>query len=277
MISSFSKFALAKSASAVAMALALVACGGGGGSDGASAGAGGGASSNGNGAGVGLVVNGTVARGEVLPNSTVRLSCANGSELSAVTNSAGVFETAQTAVVYPCIGTATSGGITYRSMLFANSTANFTPLTDLLVHTVLAASVSGSTSLTSEQFLAKIRNDSTFAADVSSSVSVVRFRNAVLNVIKAQLIASGKSEAEATAILAAASNFESQPFVGGSALDKVLDATAAYIQNADGSLRAAILALIKAAGDLLTPPSSGGATGGTGGTGSTGSSGGTGG
>ncbi len=135
MIASFPKSALAKVAFSALTAMALTACGGGGGgSDSAS---------GGNGAGVGLAVNGTVARGAAISNATVRLSCANGAELSATSGTDGSFVTNQAAIVYPCIGTATAGTLTYRGILFSSSTANFTPLTDLLVQTVLAASASG--------------------------------------------------------------------------------------------------------------------------------------
>ena len=217
----------------------------------------------GSGTGVGIAVNGTVARGAAISNATIRLSCANGAELTGASAADGTFTTNRAAVVYPCIGTATAGNLTYRGVLFTNSTANFTPLTDLLVQTVLAASVSGTASLTLQEFITKIRTDSTFAANVSTTTIVARFRTTVLNVIKSQLIASGKTEAEASAILAAAGNFEGQSFIIGSDLDKVLDNLATTIQNSDGSLRSVILALIKAAGDLLAPPASGGGTGGT--------------
>ncbi|MDM0103703.1 hypothetical protein QTH97_02075 [Variovorax sp. J22R24] len=246
---------------AVALA-SLAACGGGGGGGGSFP------QSGGNGAGTSIQVTGTGAKGAALAGATVALTCANVATLAATTNGNGAYTTNQAALTYPCIGTAKSGAISYRGILFSGSVVNFTPLTDTMTEVVLAASVSGNGSLSVEQFISKIAADATFANNVSSASAVATYRAAALDVVKAQLVASGKSDADAEAILSAArsQNFDSATFAIGSDLDKVLDNTASVMQEADGSVKAAVLAAAKAKGDALPVPGSG-ATGGTGATG----------
>jgi hypothetical protein len=250
---------------ACAVALAsLAACGGGGG---------GGAgflppSGGGNGAGTSIQVTGTGAKGAALVGAAVAMTCANGAKLTGATNGNGAYTTNQAALTYPCIGTAKAGAISYRSVLFSGSVVNFTPLTDTMTEVVLAASISGNGSLSMEQFISKIAADAAFATNVSSATAAASYRTATLDVVKAQLVASGKSEAEADAILSAArsQNFDSTTFTVGSDLDKVLDNTASVMQEADGSVKAGVLAAAKVKGDALPVPGSG-ATGGTGATG----------
>ncbi|WP_286598925.1 hypothetical protein [Variovorax sp. J22P240] len=249
---------------ACAVALAsLAACGGGGGGGGGFLPSGGG-----NGAGTAIQVTGTGAKGAALVGATVALTCANGATLAGTTNGNGAYTTNQVALTYPCIGTAKSGAISYRSVLFSGSVVNFTPLTDTMTEIVLAASISGGASLSMEQFISKIAADAAFATNVTSASTVASYRAATLDVVKAQLVASGKSEAEADAILSAARSqgFDSTTFTVGSELDKVLDNTASVMQEADGSVKAGVLAAAEAKGDALPVPGSG-ATGGTGATG----------
>ncbi|RZL89517.1 MAG: hypothetical protein EOP82_19340 [Variovorax sp.] len=203
----------------------------------------------------------------MLVGAAVKLTCANGTTLTGSTNGNGAYTTNQAGIAYPCVGTATSGAITYRGILFSGSTTNFTPLTEMLVQVVLAASASGNATLTQDQFLAKASADGTFAANVTSATAITAYRNAVLDVAKAQLIEGGKTAAEADAILASAANFDSVAFALGSPLDKVLDNTASVLQNADGTVKSDVLADAQAAGNLLPTPTSGatGATGASGG------------
>ncbi|WP_213956034.1 hypothetical protein [Variovorax sp. dw_954] len=243
------------------MALAsLAACGGGGG------GGGGGflpITGGGNGAGTGTEVSGTAARGAMLVGATVSMTCANGATVAGSTNGLGVFTTNKVALTYPCVGKATLGNLSYRGVLFSGSVANFTPLTDMLVEAMLAASAAGGASMTMDEFLAKIKKDGTFADSVVAMAG--KFRTAVLDALKALLLANGRTEDEVNAILAAVrgQNFDAVIFGLGSDLDKCLDNVGSLIENADGSVKAAILAAVKALGDLLPLPSSG-ATGSTG-------------
>ena len=237
---------------ACAVALAsLAACGGGG--DG-----------GGSGAGAGATVSGTAAKGAMLVGATVEMTCANGATLSGTTNGTGAYS-AQGNVAHPCIGTATLGSVKYRGVLLSNGTANFTPLTDMLVEVVLAAAGSGTGSLTVAQFIERVRSDATFAKNVANSGN--SYRTAVLDAIKAQLIAGGKTAAEADAILAAAraSAFDATTFALGSDLDKVLDNSAALLQDSNGNVKATVLAVAKSAGDSLPLPGAAptGATGGS--------------
>jgi len=140
--------------------------------------------------------------------------------------------------------------------------ANFTPLTDMLVEAVLAAAVTGPTSMTVADFIAKIEADSTFATSVSSAANAASYRTVVLNNIRTAL-ASSKTPAQIDAIIAAAAAFDTTPFVPGSALDQVLDNTAAVLQNADGSVNGTVLTSVKNSADALSPPVSK-ATGATG-------------
>lgn len=231
----------------------LAACGGGGGSD----------ASNGNGAGTNTTVTGTAAKGAMLVGANVDMTCANGSKLSGATNGNGTYSVAGQ-VAYPCIGTATLGSLSYRGVLLAGAVANFTPLTDVLVEVMLAASGSGSSSLTVAQFIERVRSDATFASNVSAAAG--SYRSAALSAIKAQLIAGGKTEAEADEVLAAASAsaFDSSTFTLGSALDKVLDNSAAILQDSNGAVKTAVLTAAKSTGDALPLPA-GTATGATGG------------
>lgn len=237
---------------ACAVALAsLAACGGGGGD-------------SGNGAGTGTTVSGTAAKGAMLAGATVEMTCANGAKLNGATNSNGVYSVSGE-VAYPCIGSATLGSVKYRGVLLSGGVANFTPLTDMLVEVVLAAAGSGNSSLTLAQFIERVRSDATFAKNVVSAGN--SYRTTVLDAIKAQLIAGGKTEAQADAILAAARSaaFDATTFALGSDLDKVLDNSAALLQDSNGNVKAAIVAAVKALGDSLPLPPSAptGATGGS--------------
>lgn len=245
--------ALKLTASAAVLAV-LSACGGGGGD-------GGGSSS---GAGATVSVTGTAARGAVLPGAAISMTCANGAVLSTTTTAAGTY-TATATIAYPCIGSATLGAITYRGVLFSGSIANFTPLTDLLVEAVLAASAPGSASLSLTDFIARVRADSTFATSVTASTAVAAYRSAVLSSVRAQLIASGSTPAQADSILGAAATFDATAFLAGSALDIVLDNTGAALLNANGTVKALVIAAIIVIGNTLPAPATG-ATGATGGT-----------
>ncbi|MDM0110721.1 hypothetical protein QTI66_01095 [Variovorax sp. J22R133] len=245
---------------ACAVALAsMAACGGGGGGNG-----GGSGDNGGNGAGANVTVSGTAAKGAALVGASVSMECANHAKLTGTTDGNGRYN-ATGNVVYPCVGTATLGAAKYRGVLFKGTSANFTPLTDALVEVMLAAAGTGTGSMTIDQFLAKAGADATFAANVSSEATIESYRDAVVEVIKAQLIAGGMTEDQANAVLAAADslNFESATFAIGSDLDKVLDKTADVMQNADGSVKAGVLADAKTEGNTLPVPGSG-ATGATG-------------
>ncbi len=259
-----SKFLGSKALRAVvsaSMLAVLAACGGGGG--------------DGDGVGTNVTVSGTAATGKALgPSAAVRLTCANGAVLNGSTDAGGKYTTLETSIAYPCIGAATLGSISYRGVLAKGTSANFTPLTDMMVEVMLAASASGSSTLTLAQFIAKIQSDPVFAASVSSDASMTGYRTAAVAVARAALIAAGNTPAEADAILAAASavNYEAIGFVVGSALDQVLDNTASVLLT-NGVVKASVLTSAKTAGDALPTPSASG-TGGTGGTGgSTGGSG----
>ena len=65
--------------------------------------------------------------------------------------------------------------------------------------------------------------------------------------------------------MAAAATFDATAFLAGSALDIVLDNTGAALLNANGTLKALVIAAIIAIGNTLPTPATGG-TGGTGGT-----------
>lgn len=249
-----------KLAGSVLLAALLTACGGGGGGDG------------GSGSGATVGVSGTVARGAVLGGAVVSMACANGASVNAVANANGIYAATAT-IAYPCIGSATSGTITYRGILFSGGIANFTPLTDLLVETVLAASASGPATLTVAEFLTRIRSDQTFANSVSNASAVAAFRSAVLATVRAQLISAGFTAASADAILNGAALFESTLFIAGSALDVVLDNTAIVLLDTLGRLKAVVIAAAAAAGNTLPTPavSATGATGATGATAGSGS------
>jgi len=241
---------------ACAVALAsLAACGGGGG-------AGGGFLPLPSGSG-GTTVTGTAGGPPMLVGAAVSMTCANGATLTGATTGLGGYITNAAVLAYPCVGTATLGALSYRGALFAGTVANFTPMTDMMVEVMLAASATGAASMAMGEFLAKIGKDGTFASNVAAAAP--SYRATVLDVMKAQLMANGKTEAEADAILqpARTRNFDAQSFVIGSDLDKVLGNSAAVLQNTDGSVKASVLTSVKAAGDALPLPASG-ATGGTG-------------
>lgn len=244
-----SKFRVSASFAAVGVVIGLTACGGGG-DDGAGSNT--------------QTVTGTAARGAALSGATVSMTCANNAVLTGVTNATGAYSASATTIVYPCIGTAVAAGGSpvYRSILFSGAVTNFTPLTDMLVQAVLAAAVAGPNSLSAADFLAKVAGDTTFAASVSSPASVATYRAAVLSNIRTALAAT-KTPAQIDAIIATAATFDTTLFVPGSALDQVLDSTAAVLQNADGTVNAAVLAAVKASGDTLSAPVSK-ATGATG-------------
>lgn len=244
--------ALKLTASAAVLAV-LAACGGGGGGD-----------SGSSGAGATVAITGTAARGAILPGAAISMTCANGATISTTTSAAGTYSATAT-IVYPCIGSATLGAINYRGVLFSGAVANFTPLTDLLVEAVLAAAAPGATSLSLADFIARVRADSTFATSVTAPSAVAAYRTAVLQGVRAQLIASGSTPAQADAVLAAAATFDATPFALGSALDVVLDNTAAALLNANGTLKTLVIAAIVIIGNALPAPATG-ATGATGGT-----------
>lgn len=250
----FSKCKSSLTFASVGVLLSLVACGGGGGS--------GSTSSNPNVGGPPQVVSGTAAKGAVLGGATVNLTCANGAVLKGTTSSTGQYITDSTSIAYPCIGSAVAAGGTpiYQGIIFSGAVANFSPLTDLLVQTVLAAAAPGSASLSLTDFVAKISSDVTFSTNINSSVT--SFRATVLTTVRNQLSATNTST-QIDAILAAAATFDSTPFVAGSTLDQVLDTTAAVLQNADGSVKAAVSADVQSNANALPLPGSK-ATGSTG-------------
>lgn len=251
----FSKYRAAASVASIGVILSLVACGGGGSSD---------TTANPNAGGPPQAVSGTVAKGAALAGAAVSMTCANGAVLGGTTSATGGYTTAAVSIAYPCIGTAIAAGgsPSYRGVMFSGGVANFSPLTDMLVQTVLAASATGSASLSLTEFVTKMSTDATFSTNVSAPANVTAFRTVVLNTITKELSAT-KTPAEITLILAAAATFDATPFVVGSPLDKVLDNTAAVLQNTDGTIKAAILTSVKVAADVLpVPPSKGtGATG----------------
>ena len=232
----------------ISVVLSLSACGGGGSS--------GDGTGNPN-AGAPQTVSGTVAKGAALPGAAVNMTCANGALLGGTSSASGEYTTAPMSIAYPCVGTAAAaGGVpTYRNILFAGNIANFSPLTDMLAEVVLAASAPASASLSMAEFIAKMSTDAVFSTNVSSLANASAYRRVVLNVIANELSAT-KTPAEIAAILATAATFDTTPFVVGSPLDKVLDGLAATTQNADGSVKATILAKFKASADALPLPPS---------------------
>jgi len=254
-------FTLSTSSKLVAsaiLAVGLMGCGSGGGGGGSSL------------PGTAVTLSGTAARGAALANAAIDITCANTERVQTTANASGAYSVPAT-VVYPCVGTATAGAISYRGILFSGSVANFTPLTDLLVETVLAASATGPTSLTVASFLELARTNSTFATSVTSASNALTYRNAVINVVRAQLIAAGRTPEQADATLAAAANFNSVAFVIGSAQDQVLDNTGPIILNVNGTVKITVIVSAKNSGDSLPAPTTGNSgTGGTGGTGGSG-------
>ena len=249
------------SLTAAAIAVLLTACGG---SDDANPGA------------QTSAVSGTAAVGAPLVGAQVTLTCASGNTITGVTNSAGLYNTSAATIRLPCIGQATKAPITYRGVLFSGSTANFTPLTDILVEVILAAAAPGGTSMTLTQFLAKIQTDATFAANVSAPSAVAAYRNVVVALVRERLRDAGLSQALLGALLNA--NFESAIFAANpnDPLDRLLENLKVVLQGPDGNVLAAVLAAAKLAGDELpTPPSTGTGAPGTGGSGGTGGTGGT--
>lgn len=266
-MNSFSKSTAVKFLGTAVAALTLAACGGGGGG-------GGGAffpipPGGGTGTGTVIAASGTAARGAMLIGAAVNLKCANNAGLTGVTNGNGQYVTNQVAVVYPCIGSATLGAVSYRGILYSGTVTNFTPLTDLLVEVTLAAAESGPGDLSIDTFLALAGSDATFANFVTSPAAQASYRDAVLDTVETLLRADGKSESEAEAILAAAQNFYNEAFTLGSPADLVLDNIADVVQSDDGNVSTAARVAANIAGDLLPTPPRGG-TGGTGGTGATG-------
>ena len=251
----FSKYRAAVAVACFGMILSLVACGGGGVF---------GDGDNPNAGGPPQFVSGTVAKRAVLAGAAVNLMCSNGAGLSGTASVTGGYTTAFTSIAYPCIGAAVAAGgsPTYREVLFSGNVANFSSLTDMLVEAVLAASAPGSASLSVAEFVTKTSKDATFSTNVSTSANATAYRAVVLNVVATELTAT-KTPAEIATILGIAATFDITPYVFGSPLDKVLDDLAAILQNADGSVKATILAKVKASADLLPlPPSK--ATGATG-------------
>jgi hypothetical protein len=217
-------------------------------------------------------ISGMAAVGAPLAGAQIALTCADGTTLTATTRADGSYTTNVASFRLPCIGQATKAPVTYRGLLFSGVTANFTPLTDILAEVVLAAAAPGSRSLTITEFLAKIRNDATFAANVSSPTVVDGYRGAVVEVVRERLIAAGLDPKLADILLT--SDFESAPFLanGTDPLDKVLDDIAPVLQGPDGNVLSDVKTDAKLDGDALpTPPST--ATGGTGGVGGTGATG----
>ena len=248
----FSKYRAAASVASIGVILSLAACGGGGSSGDTG-------TANPNAGGPPQTVSGTVAKGAALAGAIVSMTCANGAVLGGTTSVTGGYTTASMSIAYPCIGTAIAAGgsPSYRGVMFSGGVANFSPLTDMLVQTVLAASATGSASLSLAEFVTKMSTDATFSTNVSAPANVTAYRTVVLNTITKELSAT-KTPAEITLILAAAATFDATPFVVGSPLDKVLDNTAAVLQNTDGSITAAILVSVKVAADVLPlPPSKG--------------------
>jgi hypothetical protein len=216
----------------------LVACGGGGNSS------------------SGTSFSGTAARGAALAGATINITCANGVSFTTTTNSQGAFSTSAQSVSYPCTGVAALGSLSLRSIVFSGATVNFTPLTDLLVTTVLATAQTGG--MTLDQFKAKVAADATFAASVSKPERVAPHRAVVVAVVRQLIIDSNKTAAAADAILVpvATASFESTPFTIGSPLDTVLDLIASVIQNPDGSVKAsASVGAVKASASLPPPQS----------------------
>lgn len=217
-------------------------------------------------------ITGVAAKGAPLPGAAIALTCADGTTLAAISRADGSYTTNPASFRLPCIGQAIKAPITYRGILFSGATANFTPLTDILVEVVLAAAAPGAASMTLTEFLTKIRNDATFAANVSAPAAVAGYRNAVVTLVRARLVAAGLNPALADVL--STSNFESAIFLanGTDPLDKVLDSLAPVLQGPDGNVLPGVKSDAKAAGDTLpTPPSAGtGGTGGVGGTGATG-------
>ena len=229
----FSKRCAAVVAS-IGVILSLAACGGGSG-DGSS-----------------QTVSGTAAKGAALAGATVNMTCANGAILPGLTSSTGEYTTYSSSISYPCIGTAVAAGgsPSYRGVLFSGNVANFSPLTDMLVEAVLAASAPGSASLSMAEFVTKMSTDAIFSTNVSSAANAAAYRGVVLNVIANELSAT-KTPAEIAKILATAATFDSTYFVVGDPLDKVLDDLATILQNVDGSVKASILAKVKFNADAL--------------------------
>ena len=232
----------------VGMLAVLAACGGGG--------------SDGDGS-VLVSVKGTAATGAPLPGAAIQLTCANGTVLSGTSQSDGSYAMGTAYIKYPCMGSATLGAIKYRGVLLQGTVANFTPLTEILTEVILAASVSGSAALTLDQFVAKIRSDSTFAQSVI--VNAQAYRDAVITVVQTQLKAEGLTDAQITTTLAAiaSGNVDSAAFVVGDAIDKVLDAIAGAVLDASKNVDLTTQTIAKSEGDKKPTPSSS-ATGGSG-------------
>ncbi|MCJ0764337.1 hypothetical protein [Variovorax terrae] len=201
-------------------------------------------------------VSGTAASGKALGGATVSMTCANGLGLSGKTGADGTFTIAPGTVVYPCAGTATMGATSYRGILFSGAVANFTPLTDLLVTSVLASS--GLASI--DAFVAKTRTDAAFATNVSQPATVATYRAAVVTVVRNQLIAAGNTPAQADATLSAlnGTSFESVVFAAnGTGLDKVLDMTGPVLQNSDGTVKTAVTNAAITEGKKIPAPGTG--------------------
>ena len=246
----FSKYRATVSVASIGAILSLAACGGGGDSSGVSP-------ANPNAGGPPQTVSGTVAKGVALAGAAVNMTCANGAVLGGTTSATGGYTTASVSIAYPCIGTAVAAGgsPSYRGVVFSGGVANFSPLTDMLVQTVLAASVSGTVPLSLADFITKISTDATFSTNVSAPANVTAYRTVVLNNVTKGLSAT-KTPAEISVILAAAATFDATPFVVGSPLDKVLDNTASVLQNTDGSIKSTILAAVAVDANVLPRPPS---------------------
>lgn len=199
-------------------------------------------------------VTGTAAVGAPLAGATVVMTCADGRTITAASNAAGVYAIPAGSFRLPCIGQATKTPTALRGVLFSGTVANFTPLTDMLVEVMLAAAAPGDPSMTLTEFIARIRTDATFAANVSSPAAVARYRNATVEVVRERLRAAGLSQALLGAMLNA--NFESALFSANpnDPLDKLLENLKIVLQDPNGNVLAAVLTAAAAAGDLLPPP-----------------------
>ncbi|WP_312438519.1 hypothetical protein [Janthinobacterium sp.] len=91
-----------------------------------------------------VVSSGTAAIGSPIVGGQVTMKCASGSRLSAVTEAAGTWTASLKATDYPCVIQMTGGtvgGKTFTGSLYSAAmgagTANITPLTDLLLATMV--------------------------------------------------------------------------------------------------------------------------------------------
>jgi hypothetical protein len=201
----------------------LAACGGGGGGS------------------SGDVISGTAASGAALVGGTVSLTCANGAKLSGSTDASGKYSTGSATLAYPCVGTVTKGSLSYRTILFSGTVANFTPITELLVTVVLAAA--GESSV--DSLISRAAN-SVFAQSITGSVQV--YRNATVNALK-------NLGVDTTLLTTTFTNFESVVFnADRTGFDKLLEDSKAVVQNDDGSVKSTVTDEAKKEGAKLPKP-----------------------